>query len=217
MSERRLYRTDLSDARWTWIEPVIVAWKAAHPHGQRSPGPVHKLDGASTTVAALAEAEPLLDLPTRPFPAESEQTRAVRPQGLVSCAGIHYSVPPGLPGAHVTVRIRLGEDDLHMVTTGRAVIAHHRRAPDGAGQTIRNAGHVIALERAGLASFSDKAPSRTKVRRPPPATAQAETEKLRGRPESDIANRVVIDLSHYTAVADRLRQAPHPRRRGARG
>ncbi|MFI8294241.1 transposase [Streptomyces sp. NPDC085614] len=167
-----------------------------------------KLDGASTTVAALAEAEPLLDLPNRPFPAELEQTRVVSPQGLVSFAGNHYSVPPGLTGAHVTVRIRLGEDDLHVVTAGRAVIAHHRRAPDGAGQTIRDAGHVIALERAVLASFSDKAPCRTKVRRPPSAAAQAEAEKLRGRPESDVANRVVIDLSHYAAVADRLRQAP---------
>ncbi|MFD5618498.1 hypothetical protein [Streptomyces yangpuensis] len=58
------------------------------------------------------------------------------PQG-----GLPYSVPPGLTGAHVTVRIRLGEDDLHVVTAGRAVIAHHRRAPDGAGQTIRDAGH----------------------------------------------------------------------------
>ncbi|MEU0375603.1 hypothetical protein ABZ070_37060 [Streptomyces sp. NPDC006283] len=36
-----------------------------------------KLDGASTTVAALAEAEPLLDLPNSPFSAELEQTRVV--------------------------------------------------------------------------------------------------------------------------------------------
>ncbi|MFF8848084.1 hypothetical protein ACF08N_36245 [Streptomyces sp. NPDC015127] len=52
-----------------------------------------KLDGASTTVAALAEAEPLLDLPTRPFPAELEQTRIVSPQGLLSFAGNHYCSP----------------------------------------------------------------------------------------------------------------------------
>ncbi|MGW3326305.1 Mu transposase domain-containing protein [Streptomyces virginiae] len=168
-----------------------------------------KLDGASTTAAALAEAEPLLELPTRPFPAELEQTRVVSPQGLISFAGNYYSVPPGLTGAHVTVRIRLGEDELHVVTAGRAVIAHHRRAPDGAGQTIRDSGHGIALERAVLASFSDKAPCRTKVRRPPSAAAQTEAEKLRGRPETDVANRVVIDLSHYAAVADRLRQTPN--------
>ncbi|MFE5519150.1 hypothetical protein [Streptomyces virginiae] len=50
-----------------------------------------KLDGASTAVAALAEAEPLLELPTRPFPAELE-TRVVSPQGLISFAGNYYSV-----------------------------------------------------------------------------------------------------------------------------
>ncbi|MFC5822221.1 IS5 family transposase, partial [Nonomuraea harbinensis] len=31
MSERKPYATDLSDERWALIEPVITAWKAAHP------------------------------------------------------------------------------------------------------------------------------------------------------------------------------------------
>lgn len=31
MSERKPYATDLSDERWSLIEPVITAWKAAHP------------------------------------------------------------------------------------------------------------------------------------------------------------------------------------------
>jgi transposase len=30
MSERKRYRSDLSDERWALIEPVITAWKAAH-------------------------------------------------------------------------------------------------------------------------------------------------------------------------------------------
>ncbi|CAM5697506.1 hypothetical protein SCANM124S_00082 [Streptomyces canus] len=30
MSERKPYKTDLSDVQWALIEPVIVAWKAAH-------------------------------------------------------------------------------------------------------------------------------------------------------------------------------------------
>ncbi|GHD65227.1 hypothetical protein GCM10010317_064820 [Streptomyces mirabilis] len=30
MSERKPYNTDLSDAQWALIEPVIAAWKAAH-------------------------------------------------------------------------------------------------------------------------------------------------------------------------------------------
>ena len=31
MSERKPYPSDLSDERWALIEPVIAAWKAAHP------------------------------------------------------------------------------------------------------------------------------------------------------------------------------------------
>lgn len=31
MSERKPYRSDLSDERWALIESVITAWKAAHP------------------------------------------------------------------------------------------------------------------------------------------------------------------------------------------
>jgi transposase len=31
VSERKPYASDLSDERWTLIEPVITAWKAAHP------------------------------------------------------------------------------------------------------------------------------------------------------------------------------------------
>ncbi|MEV2270476.1 transposase [Nonomuraea africana] len=31
MSEREPYSSDLSDERWALIEPVITAWKAAHP------------------------------------------------------------------------------------------------------------------------------------------------------------------------------------------
>ena len=30
-SERKPYSSDLSDERWALIEPVITAWRAAHP------------------------------------------------------------------------------------------------------------------------------------------------------------------------------------------
>lgn len=168
-----------------------------------------KVDGISVTVTELADAEPMLDIPVRPFPAELEVERTVSPQSLVSFEGNFYSVPPGLPGVQVHVRHRLGEDSLRIATTGRAVIAQHRRAPRGSGQTVRDDGHVIALERAVLASFTDRAPCKTKVRRPPSAAALAEAEHLRGQPAAgNPAERVVIDLSTYAAVADRLRSAP---------
>jgi hypothetical protein len=171
-----------------------------------------KVDGISVTVAELADAEPLLDIPVRPFPAELEVQRTVSAQSLVSFDGNFYSVPPGLPGVQVHVRHRLGEDFVRIATAGRAVIAQHRRAPRGAGQTVRDNGHVLALERAVLASFTDRAPCKTKVRRPPSSAALAEAEHLRGRPAAgDPAEKVVIDLSTYAPVADRLRNAPSPR------
>ena len=168
-----------------------------------------RVDGSKVTVADLAAGETLLDLPVRPFLAELEVERTISPQSLVSFRGNYYSVPAGMPGAQVRLVHRLGEDHLHIVTAGRAVIAQHRRAVDGAGQTVRDAGHVIALERTVLAAFTDRAPCKTKVRRPPSEAALAEAERLRGQTAAgNPAERVVIDLSHYAAVADRLRTAP---------
>ena len=31
MSERKPYKTDLTDAEWAVIEPLIAAWKVGHP------------------------------------------------------------------------------------------------------------------------------------------------------------------------------------------
>ncbi|WP_228044864.1 Mu transposase domain-containing protein [Streptomyces ferrugineus] len=127
--------------------------------------------GGRTTVGELAAAEPLLEVPALPFPAELAVERTVTAQGLVQFEGNFYSVPPGLPGARLLVVHRLGEDVVSIATAGRAVIARHRRAPRGAGQTVRDAGHVIALERRVLESFSDRAPCKNKVRRPPSEAA----------------------------------------------
>jgi transposase len=44
MSPRRAYRTDLSDARWALIAPVLAAWRAARAEaGLGLAGPVHDL------------------------------------------------------------------------------------------------------------------------------------------------------------------------------
>lgn len=135
--------------------------------------------------------------------------RTVSPQALVSFDGNFYSVPPGMPGMQVTVRHRLGEDYLHIVTAGKAVVARHRLAPSGAGHKVRDSGHVIALERAVLAQVSDRAPCKTKTRRPLSPAALAEAERLRGLAAgTGSAERVVINLDTYAAVADRLRNAP---------
>jgi transposase len=31
VGERKAYKTDLADAEWAVIEPLIAAWKARHP------------------------------------------------------------------------------------------------------------------------------------------------------------------------------------------
>ncbi|MFF4775373.1 transposase [Microtetraspora fusca] len=41
MSERKPYPSDLSDERWALIEPVITAWKAAHPSVSGHQGGYH--------------------------------------------------------------------------------------------------------------------------------------------------------------------------------
>jgi transposase len=167
---------------------------------------VRRRDGQRTTVEALADAEALRPLPLVAFPAELVVARKVSAQGLVDFRGNRYSVPPGMPGAMVAVRLRLGADVLHVATAGGAVVAAHRVAPAGAGQVVRDAGHVVALEKSVLAAFTDAGPCRHKTRRPPSATAIAEAARLRGLPTSDPAARVVIDMSTYAAAAARLNQ-----------
>ncbi|WP_425388720.1 Mu transposase domain-containing protein [Amycolatopsis jejuensis] len=61
------------------------------------------------------------------FPAEFDVPRTVTAQALVSFRGNHYSVPPGLGGAVVHVRHRLGAD----------AADHHRRRGDGRGPPPR--------------------------------------------------------------------------------
>jgi transposase len=172
-------------------------------------GRVRRRDGQRTTVGALADAERLHPLPVVAFPAELAVTRKVSPQGLVDFRGNQYSVPPGMPGAVVHVRHRLGAEVVHLVSAAGAVVAAHRLAPAGAGRVVRDDGHVVALERSVLAAFTDAAPCRHKTRRPPSAAARVEAARLRGIPVDDPASRVVIDMASYARPAAWLAQ-PSP-------
>lgn len=176
---------------------------------------VRRRDGVRTTVGVLADAEPLHPLPAAAFPAELTVTRKVSPQGLVGFRGNQYSVPPGMPGAQITVRVRLGAEVLQLETLAGTVVAAHRLAPPGAGRVVRDAGHVIALETTVLAAFTDRAPCQHKTRRPPSAAARAEAARLRGLPADDPASRVVIDMSSYAAAAAVLTHTPPPATGGA--
>jgi transposase len=161
-------------------------------------------DGQRLTVADLAAGEGLRPPPPAPYPVQLEVVRTVTAQALVSFRGSSYSVTPGLSGSQVLVRHRLGADTLTIATAGGAVVAEHRRMPDGAGAVVRAEHHVVALETAVLKNFSDARPCKHKTRRPPSAASMSEAARLRGVPDTDPAARVVIDLSAYAAAAVHL-------------
>lgn len=158
------------------------------------------LDRARTTVGALAAAEPLTAPPVLAYPATVSVQRVVSAQALVAFRGNFYSIGPGLSGSTVTVRHRLDAVIIEVVTGGGVVLARHRREPDGAGVIARAAEHVVALEHAVLAAFSDRAPCRSKQRRPPSPDALAAAVRLRGV-VSAAGEHVVVDLADYAAAA----------------
>lgn len=164
-----------------------------------------KRDGQTTTVAAIAALEQLAPLPP-PFPATLTADRVVTGQALVAFAGNHYSVPPGLAGTTVTVKHRLGQPALDIVTAGGTVLARHERAVDGAGAVVRDAGHVRALETAVLAAFTTDRACGRKVRRPPSPAALAEAARLRPGPPD--GREVVINLAAWADAARDRKVAP---------
>jgi transposase len=145
-----------------------------------------------STVGALGDAEPLLGLPDAPFPAEVLEVRTVAPNALISLWGNRYSVPPGLVGAHVQIRWRVGADTIDVRAAGVSV-AIHELAPRGAQRTVRLPEHTAALENVVLGAFNSDRPCRRKVNRPPSDAALAIAAELLGDRGAD----PVIDLDVY--------------------
>jgi hypothetical protein len=169
-----------------------------------------RADGTRCTVADLAAAEGLRPVPTGPYPALVAVEATVSAQGLVSFRGNRYSVGPGHGGAVVIVSHRLGTATLDLTTLRGVVLARHRRQPDSAGAVMRHDEHVAALERTVLAAFTDRAPCRRKVRRPPSVAARAEAERLRAPTALAAGGEVVVDFSAYTAAAAARGRIPSP-------
>ncbi|MFJ2955084.1 hypothetical protein [Streptomyces sp. NPDC087270] len=65
MSERKPYRSDVSDERWALVEPVIAAWKAAHPSVRAIRAGTRLAD-----LGILTETEPGLFTQPRPQPTD---------------------------------------------------------------------------------------------------------------------------------------------------
>ncbi|MBO0709110.1 MAG: transposase [Candidatus Dormibacteraeota bacterium] len=151
-----------------------------------------------STVADLARDEHLLPLPAQPFPATIELDRQVSDSSLVAFRGNRYSILPGLEGATVHVRLRLGSGALEICSRPGSVLATHVPQPAGAGVVQRLPEHQAALEKVVLAAFTTARSCPRKVNRPPSSEALAAANRLRAHAAPD----VVIDLDHYAALAE---------------
>lgn len=148
------------------------------------------------TIAELAAREGLLALPGASFPALLEVSRVVSRTAMVAFEGNRYSVPPGLVGQSVTVRARLGELHLEIVSPAGRRTARHRRAPAGAGQILQSSEHARLLKDAVLDAFTTEKPCRSKQNRPPGKDALAAAARLNENPLG-----VVVDLEQYAQIA----------------
>jgi hypothetical protein len=151
----------------------------------------------AVTVAALADAEPLLGLPAAPFPATVAVARIVGANATVAFRGNSYSVPPGLAGVQLRLSHRLGSATVEVASPAGGVLVSHRLAPAGAGTLVRTVAHREQLERVVLSAFTTGRPCERKANRPPGQAARAEASKLL----ADLGPEVVIDLDRYGRLA----------------
>ncbi len=161
-------------------------------------GDARRRGGAA--VAQLAARERLLRLPALPYPATLEVERTVSAACLVSYEGNRYSAPPGLHGQRVSVRRRLGSEQVELVSAAGSVVARHRLAPAGAGALRRSDEHRVALEQVVLASLTSARPCRRKQNRPPGEGALQAAAALAGEPAE-----VVVSLDAYARYAEAAR------------
>jgi hypothetical protein len=102
----------------------------------------------------------------------------------------------------VNVVWRLGSPLADIATPSGIVVARHVLAPDGAGVTVRDHGHVAALDLAAMAAATSLPPHRRKQRIPPGPTALAAAAVIAGTTHQNCANGTVVDLSAYAKAAN---------------
>jgi hypothetical protein len=154
------------------------------------------------TVAEMADIERLLELPVMPFPAVTEDVRIVAANALIAVDGNRYSVPPEHVATEVTVRRRLGEPLLEVVSASGRVIATHHTAPRGQGRVVRLPEHTKALENVVLAAFTTDRPCKTKDNRPPSQAALAIAREITSGDPTTASKGPVIDLGVYQRHID---------------
>jgi transposase len=156
------------------------------------------------SVGDLAALEGLAPLPAAPYPATVEETNKVGPSALVAFEGNAYSTPPGLIGAEVRVRHRLGTNGVEILSAAGTPIASHRREAPGMGYVLRAPEHDAALQTEVLGAFTTAPPCRRKANRPPSAAARGEAAKLLGATSDD----VVVDLARYAELVEAMGRRP---------
>lgn len=146
------------------------------------------------TVGELGDAEPLMPVPPVAFPIVVVETRKVSRTALVAYDGNFYSVPPGLIGRQIEIRLQIDQPFPEIHNDDGTMVARHRRATGGAGQTIRIAAHDQQLQKAVFAAFTTEKPCRRKANRP----ASNEALALLDRAARDTAaDRVEVSLEAY--------------------
>lgn len=131
------------------------------------------------------------------FPVVVTEERTATRQALIDWRGNRYSVPPELAATRVVVHQRLGQATIDIATVSGVVLARHQVSEAGLGVTIRNSGHVTALESIALASAPPGRPHRKKERIPPGTGARRAATALIGTPEPT----TVISLAAYEQAA----------------
>jgi transposase len=154
--------------------------------------------GGKTTAKAMFANERLRPLPPVVFPVIITEERTATRQALIDWRGNRYSVPPELATAKVIVQQRLGSAVIDIATVSGAVVARHRVAEPGLGVTVRDTGHVTALEAIAMASAPPGRPHRRKERIPPGTAARRAAAALTGTGEPA---STVIDLAAYEQAA----------------
>jgi transposase len=152
-----------------------------------------------STVGEIGAREPLRELPALAYPALMTVQRKASRSALVAFDGNRYSVPPAQAGRTVTVLTQVGEPTVRIVSAAGEIVATHRRAPAGAGQTARTSEHAAMLQRAVLAAFTTDHACRRKANRPPGSRALTELARLTGHEQPP---GQVVSLADYQQLAD---------------
>lgn len=153
-----------------------------------------------STIAELADTEPLRALPPLPFPAEIVVDRVASRSALVLFETNRYSVPPGYARQTLKIRARVGELSLRIMTLSGIAVATHHRALNGAAQTVRSPEHQVQLTDAVLAAFTTQTACRSKANRPPGLEALTALTALDDRAPAHVTP--ALSLNDYAEIAD---------------